>query len=890
MKNDSIRPPKWADNLLVLLCKKEIREIIQGDLYEIYLINTNRYGKQKADRLYAKEVLQILRPRLVKKLEGTQKLNNYGMFKNYFKVGIRNILKYKVFSFINVFGLAVAMSVCMLLILMLADQKSYDQFHVKKDRVYRILGMPNGNKPYATVALPLAQTLSEDYPIIEESVSLRSGVGGDASFDQKTVELRGYFTDNAFFRVFDFPFAKGDKKTALSEPNTIVISTEKAYQLFNTENPIGKHVQFDDRGLNVMDFDGDSPPVDWGNYTIVGVIDQQSIKSHLKFDALMSASTLPILYKDSLISDVSNQWDNYWTSFAYTLLKKEASKDDLEKALQEIAKTKYAEIEDLNEYKYMSQELTQINPGILVNNDATFRLPEMAYYILSLLAFVIMVMACLNYTNLSIARSLSRMKEIGVRKVTGATRKNLIFQFLTESIVTVMISMLLAIFILFFTKEAFMGLWANKYLNFELGSSIEVYLVFFLFSLFIGVIAGIYPALFLSKHQPVKALSNDIAGKGKWGLQKVLNVSQFVVSLIFIITSIVIYNQFEHYTKFEYGFDTENIVNIPLQSNEYKMLSNEMKSVAGVTQVSACEYILATGTTNVIDLIDPNSEEKFESLMYLSVDEFFLDNLGLEIIAGKNVPPATSAGSDRYIVINESAVLKLGYARPEGAIGNIWESKSSGKVYEVIGVVENFRASLLVNGDETRPLILANNSSLFNYMNIKIAEGNPMKTISMLEEKWKSIDDTHEFKYAFFDNELANTNLAIFDIVSIIGYISFLAIMISCLGLLGMATYTTERKTKEIGIRKVLGAEELNIVMILSKGFLKLLLIAVIIAVPLSYMLNTLWLDNLSNRVDFGFGTVVLGSFLLLVLGLLTIGSQTIRASRKNPVDLLRYE
>ncbi|MEO9482753.1 MAG: ABC transporter permease [Ekhidna sp.] len=887
-------PPQIFLKFFRWFCHPRLLKPVEGDLLELYDERVKELGKRKADRKFIKDVLLLFRKDIIRPTDGTYSLTNYGMFKNYFKVGIRNILKYKMFSFINVFGLAVAMSVCMLIILMLADQKSYDQFHENKDQLYRVIGTPiKGSIPYATVPMPLVKTLKEEYPLVEQATFLRRGLGGDATFNEKTVELRGYFTDNAFFNIFSFPLIHGDRATALSTPNSIVLSSEKAYQLFNTENPIGKHVTFEDRGLSMMDFDGDRPPVSLGEFTVVGVIDIKNIKSHLEFDAIASSSSLPLLYKEKLISDVSQNWEYYWGGFAYLKLKPEATNASLDAALASIAESKYLEAEELKdeeirEFGMFGQSINDITPGILVNNEATFRLPEIAYYILSLLALVIMVMACLNYTSLSIARSLTRMKEIGVRKVTGATRKNLIYQFLTESIITVMLALVVASLLLYFTKEAFMDLWFNKYLNFELSSSLPVYLIFVAFALIVGLIAGTYPALFLSKRPPVFALKTHGVPTGKWGMQKVLNVSQFVVSLVFIVTSMVIYNQFKHYTAFEYGFNSENLINIPLQSNDYEMLVNEFSSISGVTKISACDHIPATGTTNITELKNRDEELDPFVMLQLNIDRQFISNLDLELIAGQ--PFSTTALEEgRHIIINESAVEKLGYETPQDAIGELWKKKNDQSL-QIIGVVKNFRASLLINGDNIRPLVLVNNAEEFNYLNVRISEGNPQGTIASLEEKWKSIDPVHEFEYEFFENELANTNLAIFDVVSIVGYISFLAILIACLGMLGMATYTTERRTKEVGIRKVLGAAEMTIVFILSKSFLKLLSISILIAAPLSYFINSFWLDNLPNRVDFGFGTVVIGSLLMLGLGLITIGSQTFRAARQNPVESLKDE
>ncbi|MBA4055398.1 MAG: hypothetical protein C0490_11850, partial [Marivirga sp.] len=369
---------------------------------------------------------------------------------------------------------------------------------------------------------------------------------------------------------------------------------------------------------------------------------------------------------------------------------------------------------------------------------------------------------------------------------------------------------------------------------------------------------------------------------------KVLSVSQFVVSLFFITTSILIYNQFEYFLKFDYGFMSENIVNVELQGSDYLKLKNEFSTVPGVSTISAADIIPATGRSNGVQLKKFNSSDEFSNGHILNVDENFLNNLGLKLIAGKNLPePGDSL--QRFVVVNEMATKKLGYKYPSEIVGQVFETKWHG-LMEVVGVVSDFQYNSLINKHGNAPLILANKADQFMYLNVKVSSNDLMATVVRMEEKWKQIDPVHPFKYGFFDEQLRSTQRGIFDLVSILGFIAFLAITIACLGLLGMATYTAERKTKEVGIRKVLGAGELSIALLLSKEFLKILLISIGIGAPLSYFINNFWLQLLPNRVEFGFGTVFLGTIVLLVLGLVTIGSQTFTASKKNPVDSLKAE
>ncbi|MGB3463945.1 MAG: FtsX-like permease family protein, partial [Cyclobacteriaceae bacterium] len=529
------------------------------------------------------------------------------MIKNYIKIGFRSILRHRAFSFINIFGLAVALSVCMLIIMMLADQKSYDQYNSNIDRVYRLISLKNpGDTPYATSAFSTGEKLKEDYGLFEEITTLRKGVGGDISTNQKTVEVRGYFADNAFFKVLDRQLILGDEKTALSEPGSIVISQDKAYMLFNTENPIGKIIEMEDRGLDFTGSGGIGKSEDWGSYKITGIIDNKSIKSHVKFDALISSSTLERLVADKLIRDHRNQWDNFYSTYHYVLLNLDKTQKELDEALNEFSQRVYNNLENFENFRLVSQSLGEVTPGIMINNETTIKFPGFIYYIFSVLAFVIILMACLNYTNLSVARSLKRLKEIGVRKVNGALRTDLFIQFLTESILNAVLAMGLALILIYFMKEAFMDLWINKYLDFDLTSSPAVYLYFFLFTLIIGIVAGIYPSLYLSRQKPIGALKNNFGKlKSRWGMQQILSVAQFSVSLIFIVSALVIYSQFRHYINFEYGFSPENIINIPMQSNDPDMLSAEFEKVAGVSDVSFCEYVPATGTSNIIGLQYP---------------------------------------------------------------------------------------------------------------------------------------------------------------------------------------------------------------------------------------------------------------------------------------------
>ncbi|MEQ8473439.1 MAG: FtsX-like permease family protein [Marinoscillum sp.] len=887
-------PPKLPLRFLRWFCKPELLKYIEGDLIELYEENAQNKNKIRAKWQFSWEVIKLFRPDIIGLKSNTQ-LNNWIMFKNYLKVGMRSILKYKTFSFINIFGLAVAMSVALLVILMLADQTSYDEFHPNKERIYRILSKrPDSGNPNASSPFPLAQTMREDYSFVESATFLMPGIGGDAiNLEQdKSSEVRGFFADDQFFDVFGFDLLKGEKSTALNDPSSIVISSEVAYKLFNDTNPIGKTVMFSQRGLKPVKIDlgteRGSTPVDYGAFTIKGVIDASQYKSHIKFDVLVSAASLVPLHHAGKVSDLRENWANYSKCYTYVELREGTTPSDLQVALSDLSNIKYSENEDLEDLQLLIQPLSAITPGRFLGNPISLRLPIEVYYFLGFLALVIMFSAGLNYTNLSIARVLTRLKEIGVRKVNGATRKSLIFQFLIESVLVALCALIIANLMLFALKPAFLDLWVARQINLDLSANLSVYLLFIGFAILVGLIAGLYPAMVLSRSSPIGALKNKgTSGSGRLGLRKVLSVTQFVFSLFFIITSILIVRQFRHFVEFEYGFNTTNIVNIPTQGNDYSVLIDEFSKVPGVEQVSASEFILATPNANGVT-VRRIEDDEWSKAERLSVSPNYIDNMGLKLIAGQGLN--TKNTGENWTIVNESMVHFLGFETAEEAVGQAYAGYSQEHTYKIVGVIADFKFQTPIMGEGDTPLILWYQPELISNVNVRLAPGSMRSSIEALETKWRSVDQVHPFSYAIYDEELALGNQWLGDVASVIGFIAFLAILISCMGLLGMAIYTSERRVKEVGIRKVLGASVGQLAVLLGKSFLILLIIAIAISAPLSYYANRLWLDNIPNQIQFGWGTVLISSLILMVLGILTIGSQIISISRTNPVESLKCE
>lgn len=882
-------PPRLALLFLKSFLRPELTEEVVGDLEEKFFLTCKKKTLFRARLNYWLQVIHYLRPFAIRRFPLSY-LNQHAMLQNYFKIGMRHVFKHKAFSFINVFGLAIALSVCMLVIVMLVHQKSFDQFHEKKERIYRILSdRENSKRPSATTPYAVAPLLKNHYPAIEEVTSLTLGVGGEAAYNQQAAQLRGYFADAAFFNVFGYELEQGNRRTALATPNTLVLTAETAHRLFRDENPLGKTVNFTDRGLSILGGGSGDRQIDWGLYTITGVLADKDYRSHLKFDALMSAASRDVLEKDSILGDIAHDWQNN-TVYTYTLLAEGKQQEDLQAVLNDVIAHRQEELKDVKGFTLVPQPLTAITPGIMVGNEPSYSLPMMAYYFLGILALVIIISACLNYTNLTAARALTRAKEVGVRKVTGAFRGSVVAQFICESVIMSLLALVMAVLLLLLLKPAFEGMWINQYLQFNFQEHWTVYLIFTVLALFTGVIAGMYPALFISRYQPVAALKNAITlGSYKIRMRKVLSVSQFVISFIFITTAVVIYKQFNHFIAFDYGFQVDNVINVPLQANRYDQVMNAFGKVPGVTGISACNYLPSTGSNNGISLRRTDvSKDEYKYFVSLLTDENFIGNLHIDLVAGRNLLPTDSTTAN--ILVNEAAVKELGFDTPANMIGQVVESEWGHEQMMIVGVVKDFRVKSPFGEDRISPLMLRNEPNSFANINVSLSSAHIHETLGALEEEWDMIDPAHAFQYSFYEDQLAGTYRGILDIVSVIGFLAFLAITIACLGMLGMAIYATERKRKEIGIRKVMGAADRSIALFLSREFLVILLISIGVGMPLSYLLNSAWLESFPNRVAFGVDTCLIGTLVLLMLGLLTIGSQTIKASKRNSIEALKSE
>lgn len=617
------------------------------------------------------------------------------MIRNYILVAIRNLTRYKFFSAINIFGLAISMSICMGIIMLVADQMMYDRHNTKRDRIYRVNtygvdhnGLDRGEIDNATSPMPLKQELLENYTGIEKVIRLRRGFGNHwLEFEGQNVNipLKGYFADAEVLDLFEYELQYGDPLTALSTPYSVVLTRKAANKLFKDEDPTGLPIKVGDMGT----------------YIVTGVLKETENKSHLVFEALASMATIKSLQVEGRVENDMEDWMNFWNGWTYILLDPDKSPSDVEPHFKKIYQQHIASVINPDAYKanFRLQGLSDITPGPLVNNPIGPSLPWPFIYFLSGLAAIIMLTSCFNFTNLSIARSLKRAKEIGIRKSTGAARWQIFVQFLSESIVICLCALILAFAFLIVVKPLMMQMTFARAFMWDLEVNFVVFAVFLAFALVVGILAGTFPAVVLSGFEPVKVLKslNNVKLFSHMGLRKVLLVSQFTLSMIFILTVIVMYNQLELFLNKDYGFNMKNIMMVRLNNTSAQALKTELLKYSNIKNVAAASHTPAAGTTRGNGFKKQLEEKDWTSINSFSVDEDYLKNIEVDLIAGKFFSPENGESNKNFIVLNEEALKALHFETPIDALNEeiIYQADSSRKV--IIGVVKNYNHGQLMS-------------------------------------------------------------------------------------------------------------------------------------------------------------------------------------------------
>lgn len=806
------------------------------------------------------------------------------MFSNYLKTAIRSLFRHRFFSAINVFGLAVAMTVSMSVIMLVSDQLSYDRYNPNSNRIFQVTtvgatSQDGQGEPRASSTMRLRQELLDNYTGIEKVVRFKKGFGNSwLQFENqdKNIPLTGFFADPEVFDLFQYELEFGDAKTALLNPFSVVLTRQAASKIFEEKNPLGQTIKVGDLGT----------------FTVTGVLKETNNKSHIVFESLASmASVKGILDEQGYRSQMEN-WTNNSNGWTYVLLKEGRSTSDLQSYLDQIYRQHIATLtnSDIFKMKFELQSILDITPGPMMDNSIGPILPWLFVYFFSGLALIILLTSCFNFTNLSIARSLTRAREIGVRKVAGATRGQIFFQFISESVLLAMFALVLAFGFMYFFKPMFLQLNFARIFNWNLQADYTVYAVIVVFAIFVGILAGMFPAAVLSAFQPVKVLKNLNTMKlfSQMGMRKVLLVSQFTLSLFFILTLMLVYNQLTLFVHQDLGFKTQNNIRVRLGSTSPEALKTELLKYGNVTSVSASSHIPASGGFRQQGFKRKLNDTDWTNLGYFLVDENYLENMSIKLVAGKFFATENGKLNKSLIVINQQAVKKFGFVSDRDAINQeiIFQPDSTRRT--IVGVVKDYNHKDLF--DAITPMGLLYNPEQFKIVQVGYS-GTYNDAVDAIGKAWAVINPDLKIDLEKIESEISQSYEVFFgDVIKIIGFISVLAILISCLGLMGMAAYATETRLKEISIRKILGSSNESLILLLSKGFFLMLTIAIVLGVPLAYVVNNLWLNRIAYHTSLDIATISMGVFILIFFAAITIGSQTIRAIVVNPVKNLRSE
>jgi putative ABC transport system permease protein len=805
------------------------------------------------------------------------------MLKSYIKIAFRNIIRHKGYTFINILGLATGIICCLLILVYVQDELSYDRYHQKADQIYRIInaGVIRGNQiEMPLVSGPWGPAMVEEFPEVLKAVRIKPPDSrwviehGEKKFPEKGL----YFVDPTFFEIFDVKMIAGDPETALDAPYSMVITEEMAEKYFGEENPIGKIIIGDN----------------WINLNITGIMKKHPSSTHMDYDFLVNFETLnramePV-NNQLLYGNLSTAWQNFRV-YTYVLLDADADPEAVEVKMRTLIEERLGRVLRtagvvLNPYL---QKLTDIHLKSNLEGEIGPTGDESYVYIFSAVAVFILLIACINFMNLSTARSENRAKEVGIRKVVGARRLQLIRQFLGESTIFTLFASVIAGIAVLFLLTPFNTI-AEKNISASSLISLQTGLLLIGIVIVIGAVSGSYPAFLLSAFRPAEVLSGK-KHRGTSGglLRKILVVVQFSISVFLIIGLSVIYGQMEYIKNRPLGYDKENIIAIPLSDpaprSTYDSYKTALLSNSNVMSVSAASTI--PGGLFGIGLLRPVGRPANENLtvQVINVDYDFIETFGMELHEGRDFSREFTTDMNRALLLNEEAVKQFGF--DSGLDKRL--SPGGQAALPVIGVLKDYYFKSLHQKIEPFVMVLASEQA-FNWVFIKTTNESLSRIVQFAEQEWRRINPGHPFEYTFVDTNNDMMYQSEMKLSRLFSIFTGIAIYIACLGLFGLASFTVLQRTKEIGIRKVLGASVGGIVVILSKEYVKWVVLANIFAWPLAYYFMHRWLEGFAYHTNLNILAFFASGALALFIALLTVSFQTIKAAAANPVDSLRYE
>ncbi len=868
MERGKKRPPVLANWILKIILREEAFCEKSGDMEEVFQHLIEEKGKFRANFWYCIQISKAM-PALLK----DSIIWRSAMFKSYLSVTLRNIRRQRGYSLINIAGLAVGMACCMLILLWVQDELSFDRYHENSDRICRITyaeEIGGAYDHYAMAPFISAPTFTAELPEVVTYTRYVQGTGLIAYGEKNFNETGIAYVDSAFFKLFSYPFIAGDPKTALKAPGSIVLTERMADKVFGKENPVGKALNLNNR----MDLQ------------VTGVIANVPSNSHFTFHYLISMSTI-----QKLRPDLFNNWFIIM-GWSYLLLEKGGDPTEVEKKFVEVVETHAGQ--DAQRYgtkqAFKLQKLTDIHLRSRLQAEIRGN-GDMDYVtIFSVIALFILIVACINYMNLSTARSTKRGREVGMRKVLGAYKARLISQFLSESIIMSFLGLGFALVLVSISLPLFNNL-TGKTLTLQLLENRLLIIGFLGFMVFTGLAAGSYPAFFLSSFHPVNVLKgHSSSASSRSTFRNGLVVFQFAISVILIAGTFVILSQLNFMKNQSLGFDKDQVLVVRVRGRGIRQQFDVFKKEL-LKNPSIQSAVYSDGIPgSVHSVLTVNQEEMDESeshtMEVISADFGFVDTYGIEISHGRDFSVRVTTDTLGGFLINETAAKKLGWN--EDAVGKKI-GFSMQDMRPIVGIVNDFHYESLK--EAIGPLVISLSHSADSYLSLKIQAEHYGETISLIKEKWQAFEKERNFEYFFADDNFDSLYRSVERLGRIITAFALLAVLVASMGLFGLVSFTAEQRTKEVGIRRVLGASASSIIVQLSKEFTKRVVLANVIALPISYfVMDTYWLPNFHYRMHLGLSIFLAAGLLSLFIALITVGFQVIKAACANPVDSLKYE
>jgi putative ABC transport system permease protein len=797
------------------------------------------------------------------------------MFRSLLKISIRSIIKDKTYSIINIVGLTIGITCSLFLLMYILDELSYDRYHKNAANIYRVISdikEPDNAFTWAVAQVPLGDELRDNYP---EVINVVRFLGTERTLYKKGenqfYEEDFYRADSTVFDMFSYEFISGDPASALDEPYSMVLTEKIAKKYFGTSSQaIGQTLS-----------DGDNH-----EFKITGVLKDIPPNSHFRFDALMAKN-----------SDPQNRTEGHWGNFGVYTYVQLPPGYELSKMYTSLDKVIKEKVDPIFEkfgikIKYELQRITDIHLYSKVQDESEARGDISYIYIFAAVAGFMLIIACINYMNLATARSANRSKEVGVRKVMGSERKQLIIQFITESLMLALVAMVLSLILIYALLPTFNTL-ANKELSYGyiLETPVLLSLIGILF--FVGVVGGSYPAFYLSSFNPVNVLKGKLAARGGTVIfRKVLVVQQFAISIFMLISTLIVYDQLQFLQNKDLGFDKSQVLRLELSDDGIRekahVLEEKLKQLPGVASVGMAYATPGRGIgKSVLQVEDRDGKLVDRGVDLYGANYDFIRTLGMQIVTGRDFSRDIASDTTFAVLVNEAMVRRMNWENPIGKKFVFGIEQPNRIEKRVVGVVKDYHQNSLYDAIEPLLIFLGKNH---NYLFIRTEVGDVKKSVSSVEKSWKELFPNNSFEYIFLDQDFNSQYKADEKRSHIFTTFSGLTVLISCLGLLGLSAFTTEQRTKEIGIRKVIGASVKNLVILISKEFFLLVGIGTILAFPAAWYFTEHWLQNFAYRIELQheWPTFLVSACLAFLITLLTVGFHVIRAASSNPVRSLR--